>query len=127
MQTLRSKSGCRGPVDCVRDRYRPRKNKKALHAGARTKLQHVQIDGGGVVHYDSVMLAGEDTSSATHVGRELIDFVNSRDGVPDYGRIAEIPDDELIRPAARRNRAASGQPRGPRIPPIAISLLNGRR
>ena len=64
--------------------------------GARAKLKHVQIDGGGVMHHRGIMLAGKDVTRTAHVGGELINFVDSCDDVLDHGRIAEISDDEFV-------------------------------
>ena len=49
----------------------------APHLALVARVQHVQIDRGGVVHDVGVVLAGEDVAGAAHVGRELIDLVEA--------------------------------------------------
>ena len=49
-------------------------------------LEHVEVDGGGIVHDVGVMLAGEDEAGAAHIRGKLVDLgegpVDGLRGIP---------------------------------------------
>ena len=61
-------------------------------------MQEVEIDGRRIVHHVGVMLAGEDVAGPSHVGGNLIDFVEAPiDHLPHKIRIAKVTDQKIVR------------------------------
>jgi hypothetical protein len=69
---------------------------RVCNARPAPRLKHVQVDGCRVVHYRGVVLAGEDVPGSAHIGCQLIDFVYALDYLADYGRVAQVADDEFV-------------------------------
>ena len=68
-----------------------------LDVPAPAGLDHVQIDGGRVVHDVGVVFAGEDIARPAHVGGQLIDLVEAAVGdLAADGLIAQIADEEIV-------------------------------
>jgi hypothetical protein len=60
-------------------------------------LQYVEIDCNGIVHQFSVVFAGKDVTGASHISRQLIDFVKiAIDELLNVALITQICQDELI-------------------------------
>jgi hypothetical protein len=59
-------------------------------------VQGIEVDGGGVVLNIGVVLAGEDVAGTAHVGRQLVDLLDTLDDGPDDVWIAQIAEDELV-------------------------------